>query len=315
MAYSTDFGIARPGQQNQSGSTNALFKDIFENEVLSTYFLECIMDSMVRSRTITNGKSAIFPLTGTVVASYHVPGTEIIGQATNQSQRQINVDDLLQAAISIYDLDEAKNYYDFRSVYTTEVGRALAKKKDKKLLQIAILASRATAVLTGETLGAKIVDANMKTNASNLKLALKKAAQTFDEKNVPAEDRYSALPPALHYLLLEDDEVVNSRYDVGGSLKAGTPGPELYGIGLKKTNNMPTGVVAAESGENNTYNGDFTNTAGVVWQKDAIGSVSLLGLSTEMDRIVSRQIWLIVSKFAVGNGILRPSNAIELATA
>jgi hypothetical protein len=47
-------------------------------------------------------------------------------RVSNVSERVITIDDLLLASVFIALIDEAKNHYDFRSIYSKEVGRALA---------------------------------------------------------------------------------------------------------------------------------------------------------------------------------------------
>ena len=47
--------------------------------------------------------------------------------------------------------------------------------------------------------------------------------------------------------------------------------------------------------------------------KSAVGTVKLLELATESDYDVRRQGTLVVAKYAVGHGVLRPESAIELA--
>jgi hypothetical protein len=311
--------LGRPGQINQTGGSfandNALFLKLYSGEVLTAYGNAVLMDSLVRTRNISKGKTAQFPLTGQVVASYHVPGTEIVGQATNSAERTINVDDLLIAPVSIANIDEAKTQYDYRSIFSRECGLALARAKDAKLLQLSILASRAATVLTGEPAGGgKQFSATINSDSTVLRTKIKACASQFDTSNVPGEGRHVVLPPALWYLLLEDDHVVNkSFYDTGGSIRNADVG-ELYNFTLHKSNQVPSTIIAANAGENNTYSGTFTTTVGVAFQTEAIGSLNLLSLATEMEYSVSRQSTLIVSKYSCGHGILRPSNAIELAT-
>jgi hypothetical protein len=70
------------------------------------------------------------------------------------------------------------------------------------------------------------------------------------------------------------------------------------------------------AGENNTYSGDFTNTVGVAFQKAAIGTVKLNDLTMQMtsgDFEVMYQGTLMVAKYAMGHGILRPECAVELS--
>lgn len=311
--------VGRSGQINQAGDVNALFLKLFSGEVLTTYQTECIMDPLVRSMTISGGKSYQFPVTGRVSAGFHTPGQEIVGTLTNQNEIIIPVDDLLIADVAIPNIDEAKQQYDYRSIYSIECGRALARSKDNRLIRTALLAARAAnaaPIVEQNDLGGKshvLTNANMSTDKTVLRQNLKLAAQILDENNVPSNDRVAIMPPVLHYLMLEDDQVINHFYDTGGSVRQGVV-HEIYGLSLKKTNNMPTTVYGTLAGENNTYSGDFTKTKASVFQKDAIATVNLLSLSTEMEYAVRFQATLVVSKFSCGHGVLRAVNAIELAT-
>jgi len=49
-------------------------------------------------------------------------------------------------------------------------------------------------------------------------------------------------------------------------------------------------------------------------QKEAVGTVKLLDLAMESEYDIRRQGTLMVAKYAMGHGILRPECAIELAT-
>lgn len=310
--------VARPGQILGSGSTDALFLKVFSGEVLTTFTTENIMLGLTQVRTISSGKSAQFPVIGSVSGGYHVPGTEIVGQAILSNEKIITIDDLLIAHATIAKIDEAKNHYDVRSTYTSETGRFLSKTMDSKILRVAIKAARTAATLTGDPVGGAyagtaVTVANMRTDATVLKKAIKQAAINMDASNVPSDDRVCILPPAQYYLLLEDPEVTNKFYGENGSIGEGKVNM-LYGVSIRKSNNVPqTNIASVVTGENNDYTGDFTKTVGVVLQKGAVGTVKLLDISTEMEYSVSRQAHLVVSKYAVGHGILQPQCAVELA--
>ena len=49
--------------------------------------------------------------------------------------------------------------------------------------------------------------------------------------------------------------------------------------------------------------------------KGAVGTVKLMDLSTEAAYDIRRQGHLMVAKYAVGHGVLRPESAVELASA
>jgi hypothetical protein len=64
----------------------------------------------------------------------------------------------------------------------------------------------------------------------------------------------------------------------------------------------------------NTYNADFSKTAALVMTKSAVGTVKLLDLATEMGYDMRRQGTLLIAKYAIGHGILRPECSVELKT-
>lgn len=310
----SNFTAFAPGQSLGSGARDALWLKVYAGEVLTTFSNENVMLPLTRVRqALLGAKSAQFPVTGTVSGGYHQPGVELVGQTTKQAEKIINADDALVSDLFLDSLEGLKNQYDIRSIYSREQGIFLANQLDKKLIQISILAARAAANISGVTpAGSALAVSAMDTDKAVLKAGLRSAAQTFDEKNVPQYDRHAVIRPAQHYLLLQDDEVINSRYDVGGSSRKGTVS-EFSGIMLHKSNNIPNGVVAANTGENNTYSGTFTKTVAAVFQKEAVGTVQVMGLSTETDYIIEKQGWMLIAKFAMGHGILRPECAIELA--
>ena len=159
--------ISSIGQVNSAGDANALFLKVFSNEVLSTFARENQMLGMTTVRNISSGKSAQFPVTGTVSASYHTAGNEILGQAIKHNEKVINIDDMLIADAFVAEIEELKNHYDVRSIYSKEMGKALANRVDKHLLSLALLASRvATANVTGGKIGDEIIDADADTNAT-----------------------------------------------------------------------------------------------------------------------------------------------------
>ena len=60
------------------------------------------------------------------------------------------------------------------------------------------------------------------------------------------------------------------------------------------------------------YDGDFSNTVGIVAHPSAVGTVKLMDLATEAEYQIERQGTLFIAKYAMGHGVLRPECAIEL---
>lgn len=304
----------RVGQVNGAGDTDALFLKLFAGEVLTAYWAKNQFLSRHMVRTISNGKSASFPASWKGGAQYHTPGAEIVGTKVNHNERVITVDDLLIADRFIPLIDEAKNHYDVRSIYSKDVGAALAAQFDKNVAQVVLLAARASATVTGGDGGTVVTSANSKTDADTLVAAVFDAVQALDEKNVPEEDRFVALKPDQYYMLVNSSsKLINRDYgNEGNGSHASGLVMRIAGAEIVKTNQLPTTEVA--DGPTN-YQGDFSTTTAAVWQKGAAGTVKLIDLGVEMEYDIRRQGTLIVAKYAVGHGILRPECAVEIKTA
>ncbi len=308
-------GFINAASDGSFAQDNALFLKVFAGEVLTAFEETNVMKDLHMMRTISHGKSAQFPATWKADAVYHTPGNRLLGtQKIKHAERIINIDDLLVSDTFIANIDEAKNHYDVRSIYSTELGRALARKFDKQTMQVAILAAREAATIDDGFPGGNVIDANMATDAEALIASLFKAAEILDLKDVPDEDRVVILKPQQYYLLAQNTKIMNRDWG-GAGVYADANVVKVANIRVIKSNNVPTGVVASEAGTNNTYDGDFTNTVGVVFHKSAMGTVKLLDLAVESEYMIDLQGHFTVGKYAMGHGILRPEAAVELKTA
>lgn len=326
-----DASLSRIGQVNGSGNSGslttdtALFLKVFSGEVLEAF--KEINVAMERSmvRTISSGKSAQFPATWKALARYHVPGAEIVGQVIKHNERIINIDSLLIADAFIASIDEAMNHYDVRAPYKNQLGYALSNTADKFLLQLMVLAARAAATVSGGFGGTELTNSDYDTSANTLVTGLFDAATALDEKDVPDDGQRSGFFTSESYhMLIQSDRAINRDWNAqesNGSYKSGKI-MEVSGVQIVKTNHVPTTDLQAittplvtSANTNNDYEGDFSNTVGVVSHKSAVGTVKLLDVAFEMEYDIRRQGTLMVAKMAVGHGILRPECAVELNVA
>jgi len=311
--------ISSIGQVNSSGTADALFLKVFSGEVLSTFQKENLMLGMSTVRTISSGKSAQFPVTGTVSASYHTAGNEITGQAIKHNEKVINIDDMLLADAFVAEIEELKNHYDVRSIYSSEMGSALSNKVDTHLLSLAILASQASANISGGNGGTEITDADANTNATSLISSVFEAIQKLDENNVPTQGRVCIVAPDQYYQLANVDKLVNRDFSSdNGDFGKGTV-LSIGGVPIVKSNTavsvFGTDLSSAISGTNNTYNGDFSNHYAVVMHSSAIGTVKLKDLVMESTYDARRLGTLMTARMALGHGILRPESVVSIKTA
>lgn len=305
---------ATPANWDES---NALFLKTFAGEVLTAFNEMNVFMPMHMVRTISQGKSASFNHMGKASARYHTAGTPIVGN--NQipaNETIIKIDDKLISDVFIDDLEEAKNHYDVRSEYSKQLGAALSREFDKTVAQVITLAARASNKITGLPGGTRLTHANAKTDGAEIVKLLFSAAQTLDENDAWEGERYSVFKPAQYYLVVQQKDALNRDWGGAGSFSKGVI-PEVAGIKIEKSNNLPTTNIAAVTGENNTYAVDARTTAGLVFQKSAVGTVKLMDLAVQQsgsDFNIMYQGTLMVAKYAMGHGILRPECAIELAT-
>lgn len=304
--------VSRLGQQDGAGSATALFLKVYAGEVLTAFAETNVFIARHMVRSISSGKSAQFPATWKGGASYHTPGTELVGSVINHNERVIAIDDLLIADRFIANIDEAMNHYDVRSIYSGDAGRALAQEFDKHVAQVGYLAARASATVSGGFGGSAITDADADTNGTSLAASVYDAAQSFDEKDIPESERSLFVKPAQYYLLVEVDKLINR--DFGGANGVYSDGKVWNAAGLEivKTNNLPTTNITTGPA---AYQGNFTTSVALCMQRMAVGTVKLLDLAVESAYDIRRQGTLVVAKYAYGHGILRPECAIEIKTA
>jgi len=323
-----------PGLGLTQGGTDydskyATYLKLFSGELFKAYEAATIAKGTVQSRTLKNGKALQFIFTGRMTAEYHQPGTPILGSGDPPvAEKTIICDDLLVSSAFVYSLDETLAHYSLRSEISKKIGYALAEAYDKKIFRIIAKAAREAHPITaapGPEPGGSIIKlgAGNAYSAQHLVDAFFEAAAILDEKNLPKQGRTAVLSPRQYYALISqvDTNILNRDYGNNqGNLNSGDGLYEIAGISIRKSNNLPfqAGNVTRVDGENNDYSGDFTNHAGLIYQKDAAGVVEAIGpqvQTTGSDVKTLYQGDVIVGRLAMGAGTLNPAAAIELQSA
>ena len=299
---------------------------LFSGELFKAYESATVARDTVQKRTLKNGKSMQFIFTGRMQAAYHTPGTPILGSGDPPvAEKTIQMDDLLISSAFIYDLDETLSHYSLRGEISKKIGHALAEAYDKKIFRTIALAARESHPITAspgpEPGGSQIkLGSGKEYDAQALVDAFFEAASILDEKNMPKQGRTAVLNPRQYYALVSQvsTNILNRDYGNGqGNLNSGEGLYEIAGIQIRRSNNLPflAGTVNAESGENNTYNGDFSNSCGLIYYKEAAAVVEAIGPQVQVtsgDVSVLYQGDVIVVRLAMGAGTLNPAAAIEL---
>lgn len=315
------------GTANNATQDDSLFLKVFSGEVLTSYEKATVTAGAEQTRSIANGKSASFPVIGRIGADYHVAGTEITGDNINHAERVITINDLLLSSVFIGNLEEAKLHYDIRGIYSAEMGRALAFQKDKHVLQTILQAAEGTSPLTGD--GAVNGEVVTKTDivggatdaakADAFVEALFASAEALDNKYVSKEGRVCFLKPSMYYKLANATNAINVDFSGQGSIAEGRV-EKIAGIKLIPTVHLPSTNITTspEAGKGlgtTPQAADFTNVEALVSHPSAVGTLKLLDVASEMEYDIRRQGTLLVSKYAMGHGVLRNEAAVAIKSA
>lgn len=335
--------VAFGGEKASTATDNReMFLKVFGGEVLAAYHKGLEVTPRVRNRTIASGKSAQFPVIGRADAFFHTPGENLLteqaagsianptGAATDYSptipvdERIVYVDDKMVASVFIDDFDEAMSHYDYRSPFAAELGLALAYKREKLILRMAQKASAVTGMSAPLTNGGgdiAIGAAGSYTITQLVEDGIYPAVQKLDETYVPKNDRCIVVTPEVYWQLVQSKDIINRDYNGEGSLPGGTVlrigGMEIVSSAILKElvdeDTAAAAVFPAVAGAKNAYDGsDLRNTLALVIQKEAVGSLTLMGLSMQMEYKTEYQGDLLVARIGVGHNYLRADAAVQI---
>ena len=292
MAYYGSYNPSRLGLDSGGAAGNEdLFLKVFSGEVLTTFEANNAMLPLTRQRTIANGKTAQFPVTGVAAATYHTPGESLFQDETadadpvylskmNHSERTIAIDGVLTSSAFLADIDEAKNHYEVRSIYSTEIGRQLAYTADKNIIRTVLGGARTStdrfgtaaantdAQIASPYLGGSLFldgstgdaggthqiggigDNDAAVEGSEWVLGIFKMAELMDSKNVPQEGRFVMMPPAEYYkLITENTDAINRDFNPegNGSIASGEV-VSVAGCTILKSNHIPSTDESSDTG-------------------------------------------------------------------
>lgn len=325
MANATPVSV---GLINAAGTEDALFLKVFAGEVITSFERASVTQGAEMVRSISSGKSATFPVMGRVSASYHTAGAEITGSDVNHNEKVITINDLLISSVFLSNIEEAKNHWDVRSAYSTEIGRALAFQKDKHILQTIGQAAQASANVADSGYGAgtvitnaSIASATASTAANAMIDSLFDAAKAMDANYVPKEGRKCFIRLEEYYKLANATNAVNVDFSGQGSIAEGKV-MKIAGIELIPTAHFVSSDLSASTSVDagaavGAYpqRVNLANYVALISHPSAVGTVKLMDLAVESEYDIRRQGTLMVAKYAMGHGVLRPEAAVGIKEA
>lgn len=327
---------------------------VFSGDVLKRFRERAVMMGTHLEKTISSGKSAQFPIMGRAEALYHAPGNDIFTDlsvnAIGTAQRLISIDRVLVAPVFIDELETKLSHWGDRQMFAAEAADALARAFDSHTIRVLFAASATSPGDVGKAKGGNMQDVDFRTNGASAAATIFRAAEEMDKRDLPKMDRFVIVPPEAYYRLTQQTELITKDNNPpNGSLAEGEI-VRVAGIRVLESTNIPTGAFEAASpnndpdspGSNVSTNLVFNNPFGVsgttgqydpdsaatvhgltswddlhalAFHKSAIGTLKAMDVTTEADYYVERQGWLLVAKYAMGHGVLRPEAALSISDA
>ena len=252
---------SRSGSANGAADKWSLFLKVFSGEVLSLFEQKTFMKPLITVRSIAQGKSASFPLYGSLGAKFHKPGDNILDSNNSYvsevkfAERVLNIDGQLIAAAFVSEIDELLNHWDVRGPIAQQIGRELAYYFDKVALQTMIAAARtSSSPITYTTSGGySLVGSQVEVtnSAASVISNAYNAAALLDNKDVPEEGRFMVVNPAMYYNIVNSGAnglyVTSSDYSAGNANVAAGKIYQLAGFRLIKSAFLPTVNQVADS--------------------------------------------------------------------
>ena len=301
---------------------------LFSGEVFNAFNDATIFKGLVRNYSLRGGKSKQFLLTGKLAAGYHTPGTAIApADGLKSNEKTIVMDDLLVSSQFVYDLDEILSQWSSRSEISKQIGEALALHYDQRIARVLAKGATEASVVTGEPGGFQVnIGSGATNNAQAIVDGFFEAAAVLDERSAPQDGRCAVLSPRQYYSLISSVDTNILNREIGNSQGDMNSGKGLYsiaGIRIYKSNvlaDLYGQDLSSTSvpGEQNDYDVDCSALAGLVFHKEAAGTVEAIAPSIETtsgDFHVQYQGDLIVGKLAMGADTLRVSVAGALKAA
>ncbi len=287
-------------------STNDLSRDIYM-ETLEAFNRTNIGLGLVYKQTITNGNAGQFIIGGKSTggeANEYDRGTQVGVTDGTQDERTITLDRPQYIARRVDQFEEKVAHYDIRSMYTNQMGEALAYNVDKAIFTKLEAAAVGTG-LAGNPSGVTVTNAVIAsaTTPSDIGDALAEsifeAAAALRINDVNGE-AYVVVSPTNYSYLVQSGQAVNADFTNGnGGFDSGIV-RQVGGVTVLQSNNLPT-TVALE---------------GLVFTREAVGVLELIGMRTNQEtQIDFLDSTLMTAYYSNGIGVLRPEASVKIVSA
>lgn len=310
---------SRIAQINGVGDPLALFLKVFSGRVLTAFLRKNAFRDRHYIQTIASGKSAQFPATGLLTATTHTPGAELVGQILDANEKVVNIEGKKVAHVFIADIDQLMSHYDYNAIVAEQIGQALAKLYDQDVSRTGMLAARQTAALVSGVYPAGLtsteINAAFATDGPTIVNGIYDAAVTFDQRDVPEDDRYGFVRPLQFALIVKDGRATDLRFNEGREDLGGFAMNDVRmvaNIPIIKTNNYAATDDRTNTLQPSARQHDYSTSQALIMHKSAVGTVALTDVAMESWWDPLRQGNHMLGKYICGHDWLRPEAAFEL---
>lgn len=299
-------------QIDGAGDRKALNLKVYSGEVLNAFDKRNIGLDLIKVRTIANGKSAQFIVTGNILDSAvatHAAGTDVATTPFKDNERIIAIDDLKYVSNLVDGYEEKMAHFEIRGEIAKRAGEALATKIDKEIFATVLLATQAVGI-TAQPDGSEVNNGVILTGSSaeakgDAILDSIFAAKAKLEANDVTGDPVFVTDPINYFNLVQSAKAVNRDFNGdNGSIAKGNV-VTIAGIKVMMSNHFGKDATVSVGGANKKLQG-------LMFTSDAVGVVKLMDVSSESNYIPEKLSTLMTSTYALGMGILNPGASVAI---
>jgi hypothetical protein len=330
--------ITYSAQNKSTGSTDALRLTQYAGEVLTAFESKRIMRELIRTRSISGGKTAQFPAVFKTWAGIHTPGTELLGQQIDKTEITVTADGLLISDLYVDRIDEMLTHYDLRAPYAEAQGHAIGRAYDAMASQLVAASAYGAELFTGDGGGTQVTESasqDFDASGSDLIDALNTGKLTMEQKDVDVDNLNAVFLPLQWALIANSDQNINQDFGGEGSV-ARQVLRTVSDITIHKSNAFlfgkdvtpynastnadglvghPTDPRRLPANLPTKYHRDMARVRGLLFSPDAAAMLHVLDLNTEATWDARRRATLLIAEMCAGGDPLRTKCAAVLQTA
>ena len=299
------------GQQEAAGDRKASFLKVFSGEVLTAFERMNIGLNLVKTRTLTSGKSAQFPVIGqaadTDVAA-HTPGADVSTNVIKFNEKVITIDSRYYYSQFVDDYEDKMSHFEYRGELANQAAEAISTKIDKAIFQ-GVNDSVAVSPVADQKAGTTVTNtaihggATAEARGDAMVDAIFDANAAFNANDIPMEGRVCVTRPENYYEIVRSQKAVNRDYTNGnGGIDSGTV-LNIAGTPILWSNHLPAFVLTTNQLE------------ALFFTPDCYGVVKFMDITSEANYLPEKLGTLMTSYYALGMGTLNPGAACKIMSA